>query len=145
MYAEGLPNFTCIQITRRYIGHTTELTLPTGVSMPGESGSVGLVGGERELVWAQQDEMVHEVIYGDQQEHYRLLKGPRNAEPLSVEGEPHGLTSAGEFGSTLKSLFDSKTQAEFQFEKVEKIRAWKTARAKFRVSVDNSENIVSSS
>ena len=42
LYAEGLPNFTCVQTTRRYAGQTGQLSLPTGVSVP--SGWAGPIG-----------------------------------------------------------------------------------------------------
>ena len=134
LYAEGLPNFTCIQTTRRYAGQTRQLSFPTGVSL----GGVGQVGpgmrpGEG-VQWILQDEIVHEVIYGNQQEHYKLLKGAQHS------SEQGGLlTSTGEFGSTLKSLFDPATKADFWFEKIEKVLGRKAARTKLQVSQENSD------
>ncbi len=136
LYAEGLPNFTCVQTTRRYAGQTRQLSFPTGVSVP--SGQAGQIGpgpqhGEG-LQWILQDEIVQEVIYSNQKEHYKLLKGAQHS---SQQGGL--LISTGEFGSTLKSLFDRASKADFWFEKIEKIRRWKAARAKFQVSSENSD------
>jgi hypothetical protein len=49
------------------------------------------------------------------------------------------LISTGEFGSTLKSLFDPASKADFWFERIEKTRRWKAARAKFQVRSENSD------
>jgi hypothetical protein len=140
LYAEGLPNFTCIQTTRRYVGQTRQLSVPTGVSVP--SGWTGQIGpgpqqGEG-LQWILQDEIVQEVIYSNQQEHYKLLKGAHPSHPSS-EVQQGGLVSTGEFGSTLKSLFDPASKADFWFEKIEKTRGRKAARAKFQVGLENSD------
>ena len=88
--------------------------------------------------WILLDEIVHEVIYSNQKEHYKLLKGAHPSRPTS-EPQQGGLISTGEFGSTLKSLFDPATKADFWFEKVEKTRRWKAARAKFQVRSENSD------
>jgi hypothetical protein len=136
LYAEGLPNFTCVQTTRRYAGQTRQLSLPTGVSVPsGWGGEIGpgLRQGEG-VQWILQDEIVQEVIYSNQREHYKLLKGAQHS---SQQGGL--LISTGEFGSTLKSLFDPASKAEFWFEKIEKVLGKKAARAKFQVSQENSD------
>ena len=140
LYAEGLPNFTCVQTTRRYAGQTRQLSFPTGVSLPsGGPGQIGS-GAQQGLEWILLDEIIQEVIYSNQQEHYKLLERsqPRPSHPTS-EAQQGGLISTGEFGSTLKSLFDPATKADFWFEKVEKTRRWKTARAKFQVRSENSD------
>jgi hypothetical protein len=135
LYSEGLPNFTCVQTTRRYAGQTRQLSLPTGVSVP--SGWAGQIGpGLRQgegVQWVPQDEIVQEVIYSNQQEHYKLLKGTQHSSQQGV------LTSTGEFGSTLKSLFDPATKADFWFDKIEKVLGRKAARVKFQVAQENSD------
>jgi hypothetical protein len=140
LYAAGLPNFTCIQTTRCYAGQTRQLSFPTGVSVASGTGrqiGPGLQQGEG-LQWILQDEIVQEVIYSNQQEHYKLLKRAHPS-PATSEVQQGGLISTGEFGSTLKSLFDPASKADFWFEKIEKIRRWKSARAKFQVSQENSD------
>jgi hypothetical protein len=138
LYAAELPNFTCVQSTRRYAGQTRQLSFPAGVSVGGTGQmSPGAQQGEG-LQWVLQDEIVQEVIYSNQQEHYKLLKGAHPSRPTS-EAQQGGLISTGEFDSTLKSLFDPATKADFWFEKVEKTRRWKTARAKFQVRSENSD------
>jgi hypothetical protein len=112
LYAEGLPNFTCLQTTRRYAGQTRQLSFPTGVSV----GGTGQMGPGMQqgpgLQWILQDEIIQEVTYSNQQEHYKLLKGPRPSHPTS-EVQQCSLSLTGEFGSTLKSLFDRATKADF--------------------------------
>ena len=142
LYAEGLPNFTCVQTTRRYAGQTRQLSFPTGVSVAsGRAGQIGPGAQQGDgLQWILQGEIVQEVIYSNQQERYKLLKGAPS--PPTSEAQQGGLISTGEFGSTLKSLFDPATKADFGFEKIEKIRRWKAARAKFQVSSENSDREV---
>jgi hypothetical protein len=78
LYAEGLPNFTCLQTTRRYAGQTRQLSFPTGVSVSSGTGQIGPGAQQGEgLQWILQEEIVQEVIYSNQQEHYKLLKGAR--------------------------------------------------------------------
>lgn len=90
--------------------------------------------------WILQDEIIQEVTYSNQQEHYKLLKHSQpQPSGRTSEAQQGSLSSTGEFGSTLKSLFDRATKAEFWFEKVEKSRGRKAARARFQVRAENSD------
>ncbi len=141
LYVNELPDFTCIQATRRYAGRTIEVSLPSGVSLSSEGrGQLGQGDQWRDGVqWILQDEIIQEVIFSNHQEHYKLVQEARIPTTLPLSRGRQDLTSAGEFGSTLKSLFDPGTKADFGLEKLEKIRGRKAARAKFEVSLGNSD------
>ena len=145
LYAESLPDFTCIQATRRFAGGTAEVSLSnsTVYLSGGGTGQQIPAGWEKGVKWTFQDEIVQEVIYVGHQEHYKLLR-ETHAPKIAPSAEPRqDLTSAGEFGSTLKSLFEPTTKADFGLEKKEKIRGWKTIRARVQVSAENSDREIS--
>ncbi len=90
-YTRELPNYVCLQVTRRFFD-------PTGTEMD----------------WLTMDEIKTRVSY---------VEGKEDYENLSVDGRPTGkdfsdlggTTSTGEFGTTLASLFDRWTAAEFRW------------------------------
>jgi hypothetical protein len=141
LYAEDQPDFTRLQITRPFNGRIVGVPLPnSGVYLPsGGTGQGSLGTWEKGVQWTLQDEILQEVIYVGQQEHYKLLKETHSPGTIAAMGARKDLTSAGEFGSTLKSLFDPGTKADFSLEKMEKIRGWKSVRAKVKVSQENSD------
>jgi len=145
LYAESLPDFTCVQATRRFAGRTAEVSLPNGaVYLSGEGAGQQIpTGWEKGVKWTFQDEIVQEVIYVGHQEHYKLLRETRPPGIVPPAEPRQDLTSAGEFGSTLKSLFEPGTKADFRLEKNERIRGWKTMRAKVQVNTENSDREIS--
>lgn len=107
-----LPNFVCQQSTTR--------------SFSGKQS------------WRQVDQVTAEVVFEHGRETYRDVK---------LNGRPTGKTmmdlpgsrSTGEFGSTLRALFDPHTEALFKFEAEESLRAYSTAIYAFAVSGDLSD------
>ena len=90
-YAKSLPNFICLQLTRRMVDMHFQ---------PGSKGS-----------WTPTDRIVEKLSYFDQQEKY---------EPITVNENPMfgktweslgGSISRGEFGSLLKDVFEPQTDA----------------------------------
>ena len=90
-YTAELPNYVCLQITRRFFD-------PTGLEMD----------------WLSQDEIKTRLSYYDGHENYELISVNDVAANIGF-GDLGGTTSTGEFGSLLSSLFDRETDAKFRW------------------------------
>jgi hypothetical protein len=113
-YTEQLPNFICTQITQRFVRF-----LPGG--------------------WRQEDNYVAELSYYDQREHYKLLTvANKIATDMTLE-KMAGTTSTGEFGTSLRELFDPSTRASFRLEGTDQTNGHDTVRIGFQVSLENSK------
>ena len=90
-YTDRLPDFLCLQITRRYID-------PSGLEMD----------------WLKYDELKTRVSYVEGSENYDLVSVNNQVaeKPLQEVG---GATSTGEFGSMLRELFAPMTGAKFSW------------------------------
>jgi hypothetical protein len=99
-YSEGLPNYMCIQVTRRHYDET---------------------GTEN---WRQFDTIQEQLSYVDRKESYKVLM--RNGQ--SVANVDHrqlgGATLSGDFGSIFTEIFSVETAAEFDWDH------WATLRGK---------------
>ncbi|MEO7143401.1 MAG: hypothetical protein ABI165_07840 [Bryobacteraceae bacterium] len=97
-YSNQLPDFFCTQVTRRFDD-------PTGT-------------GFRPL-----DTIVEKLTYFDHREDYKVVLV--NNQPKDVSHENlGGATSAGEFGSMMREIFEPQTQTHFEWEK------WTTLRGR---------------
>jgi hypothetical protein len=90
-YTDRLPDFICLQITRRYVD-------PSGLEMD----------------WLKQDEVKTRVSYFEQHENYEVISVNNRVTSASMH-EIGGATSTGEFGSMLAELFDLRTDAQFSW------------------------------
>ena len=118
-YTDNLPNFICTQITQRF-----------GRQLPKKG-------------WVRMDNFVAELTYYDKKEHYRLLSvANRTARINATLKSLRGTTSTGEFGSSLRFLFDPETKTIFRLEGMDKIDASPTVRVGFRVSKDASNRAI---
>ncbi|MCB1021516.1 MAG: hypothetical protein H6509_15635 [Bryobacterales bacterium] len=90
-YTDHLPDFLCLQITRRFID-------PSGLEMD----------------WLQYDEVKSRVSYVEGHENYELVSVNNQVTERSIE-DLGGATSTGEFGSLLKELFEPRTAAVFNW------------------------------
>jgi hypothetical protein len=88
-YTEGLPDFVCLQITRRYFD-------PSGLEMD----------------WFKADEVKTRVSYFDGHENYEVVSVNNQVTDKGMH-DLGGATSTGEFGSMLKDLFSERTDAVF--------------------------------
>ena len=122
-YVQELPNFICVQITKRYIRSPQRLS------------RTGMMQAEQ---WVLEDEITEELTYNDQKESYRLLKLDRRTGAFMSSEARRGSTSTGEFASVLGLLFQPASQAWFQMEGVEKISGRKTVRTRYQVEQVNS-------
>ncbi len=90
-YTDELPNYVCLQVTRRYFD-------PTGMEMD----------------WLKHDEIKMRVSYVDGREDYETL-AVNDVVTTKGFSELGGTTSTGEFGTILDSLFDLDTAAQFRW------------------------------
>lgn len=90
-YTQDLPNYVCLQVTRRFFD-------PTGMEMD----------------WLKHDEIKTRVSYVDGREDYEMLSVN---DMVTSKGfaELGGTTSTGEFGTILDSLFAEATAADFRW------------------------------
>ncbi len=93
-YSQSLPNFLCLEVTRRYIDRNYKASDPN---------------------WGTYDRLISKLTYFDQQEKYDLMS--RNDD--SLYGKDYesvgGSISRGEFGTQLKEIFAPETSADFHW------------------------------
>ncbi len=117
-YTEQLPNFICTQITQRFARF-----FPGG--------------------WREYENYVAELSYYDQKEHYKILTiGNQIKSDASLESLS-GTWSTGEFGSSLRALFDPKTKASFRLEGVDQTNGRETVRVGYQVPKETSGRSIS--
>jgi hypothetical protein len=96
-YSKTLPDFICLQVTRRYLDQHYRR---------GTDGS-----------WSQSDQLAEKLSYFDQQEKYEPISQNGN----SLYGKPTeaigGALSRGDFGTMLREIFDPTSHAEFHWER----------------------------
>ncbi len=90
-YTSELPNYICLQVTRRYFD-------PTGLEMD----------------WLKHDEIKTRVSYIDGREEYETIS-VNDVVTTRAFSDLGGTTSTGEFGTILDSLFSPLTNADFQW------------------------------
>ena len=90
-YTDDLPNYVCLQLTRRFVD-------PTGTEMD----------------WLSHDEIKTRVSYIDGREDYETISVNDTATTKDF-GDLGGTTTRGEFGTILDSLFRTETNAEFRW------------------------------
>ena len=127
-YTKNLPNFICVQVTRRDVD-------------PSASGNN----------FYHVDTITARLSYNGQQEHYEvILKNNQPVTNVSME-QLGGTVSAGEFGSMMKEIFEPDSQARFGWERWATLRGRRTyvfsydiaqENSKFHVLADNKEEIV---
>ena len=99
-YTKQLPNFLCVQVTRRYYD-------PAGLEF-----------------WHQADTITAKLSFNDQKEKYELMSvNNRVPKSTSMDGIG-GSQSSGEFGSMLQMTFDDKSAARFTWDR------WATLRGR---------------
>ena len=139
-YAEGytgkLPDFICAQLTRR------EVTLVPTDALSGIRESVsgrGNPGGRISAAERKASDTFEELLgYFDRKESYQLVKiNGKKQKP--GQPRPPGMTSTGEFGTTLRAVFDPESKTEFEWKKWDQLRGQPVAVFSFRVDQPNSQ------
>jgi hypothetical protein len=90
-YAKTLPDFICMQLTRRYVDIHYQ---------PGSQGR-----------WSPSDRIVEKLSYFDQQEKYEAITVNETAMIGKTWQTLGGSISRGEFGSLLRDVFEPQTDA----------------------------------
>jgi hypothetical protein len=114
-YSEGLPNFICMQVTRRYVA---------------QNGSDN---------FRLTDTIAERLSYFEHKEDYKVISV--NGTPVSNRKHEQlgGATSSGEFGSMLYEIFSPESHTEFQWERWGKLRDHVMHVFSFRVRLENSK------
>jgi len=93
-YSMTLPDFICLQVTRRYVADHYK------------RGTVGF--------WSPRDILVEKLTYFDQKEKYEVV----SVKDRSLNGmQSGGALSRGEFGTLLRQVFDPSSHAVFHWER----------------------------
>ena len=96
-YSNELPNFVCTRVTERFRDY-----LGTGKD------------------WKAVDTIEEQLTYFERREKGTLLRV--NGKPPTAEGTGVGITSSGEFGSTLRMIFDPSSGTAFTWQRIENLR-----------------------
>ena len=116
-YTENLPNFICTQITQRFIRF-----FPGG--------------------WRQLDNFVADLSYYDKTEHYKIVTVANKATPNTTMETLSGTRSTGEFGTTLRALFDARSNATFRLEGLDQTNGRDTVRIGYQVPKETSSKTI---
>jgi hypothetical protein len=101
-YTQGLPNFICVQVTRRY-------AQPLAGRYSNSEHHLG--------------DILAKVSYNEGREHYSVFSvNGKYTESSSIEKVGGGATSAGVFGSLMKEVFAPESEAEFTWERWARLR-----------------------
>ena len=99
-YTKNLPNFICVQVTRRDVD-------PTG------TGSA----------WHHEDTITTKLSYNEGREDYQVvLVNNATPPPGTTMDKLGGTNSAGEFGSMMRDIFDRESNARFEWHHWGKLR-----------------------
>jgi hypothetical protein len=96
-YTKSLPNFICLQVTRRYFD-------PNGLDF-----------------FTQADTVAARLSYFDQKEEYKVISVNNQVVNTDMD-RIGGATSSGEFGTMMREIFEPGTRTEFWWERWAKLR-----------------------
>jgi len=99
-YASNLPNFVCMQVTRRF-------EQPVPKALKG-------VRPEIRDEWKEIDSLSEQLTYVDGHENYQKINGAQRGNDMG-----RGVLSAGEFGTLLRMVFRAESKAEFKWHDLE--------------------------
>jgi hypothetical protein len=121
-YSRNLPNFLCLQVTRRYADQ-------------GSQGSFRLL-----------DTIAERLTYFEQKENYQVI----SKDGIPTTGMKHdqlgGASSSGEFGSMLLEIFEPSSRTSFEWERWATLRGHRMHVYSFRVPQETSKyNIIAES
>ena len=116
-YTDDLPNFICTQLTQRSARY-----FPGG--------------------WRTVDNFVAELSYFDKKEHYKILTVANQATTTATMENLSGTRSTGEFGSSMRSLFEPATNAVFRLEGREQTNGRETIRLGYQVARETSSRSI---
>lgn len=127
-YTKNLPNFICVQVTRRAVD-------PTGTGND----------------WHQVDTITTRLSYNEQHEDYQIVLVNNVPVTNMKMDQLGGTTSMGEFGTMMKEIFDPASHARFAWERWATLRGRRTyvfaydieqQYSQFHVTADKTQDIV---
>jgi len=113
-YSKSLPDFICTEVTRRYVD-------PSGLEF-----------------WQTQDTITARLTYFEQKENYKVTLVNNRYVDLPYEAVG-GASSAGDFGSLLRSTLSRKADALMEFDHWATLRGKRAYVFSYRISSGNSE------
>lgn len=111
-YTKHLPDFICLEQTRRYVDTTGRDS------------------------WRQADVITARLTYYNQKEDYKLVS---QNDKVSTDGSymsVGGALSMGDFGTTMRDIFNPSSHASFQWERWTTLRTRRTHVISFRVPLE---------
>ncbi len=108
-YTHRLPDFVCLEQTRRYAD-------PTG-----------------EQAWRLEDSLTAQLSYFDQKEEHKLVSQNGRAARDTSYKSAGGLLSVGDFGTTMRDIFDPASHTSFSWERWATVRGRRTYIFSYRV------------
>jgi hypothetical protein len=116
-YTDELPNFICTQVTQRFVRF-----FPGG--------------------WRQVDNYVADLTYFEKKENYKILTVANQVRSGATIETLSGTRSTGEFGTSLRSLFDPATKANFRLEGRDQTNGHETIRVGYQVPRETSSRTI---
>ncbi len=133
-YDSKLPDFICTQVTHREARR--EVEQPGGVKTSNSRGA-SPPGPNVDGNWKPVDWIEQQLTYFGHRETYKIVTiNGKKAAPDQVA--PGGMSSTGEFGSTLGGIFDPLSQTEFKWKRWDKVRGQPVYVFSFAVAKENS-------
>jgi hypothetical protein len=117
-YSKRLPDFFCVQVTRRYID-------PSGLEF-----------------WRNTDTITTRLSYFDKKEEYKVISINGRMTDVAYQ-RLDGSTSSGEFGTMMRELFERETAARFEWERWATLRGKRMHVFSYYVAQPNSKWTVS--
>jgi hypothetical protein len=123
-YSQTLPDYICTQVTRRY-----------AAPVPGS-----LRGGPRgsDPSWQLQDTLTIRLTYFEQKEDYKLIM-VNNSVVQQDYTKLGGTTSAGDFGTMMRQIFEPSSETHFEWDHWGKLRSRLAYVFSYRVSQERSQ------
>lgn len=128
-YTTNLPNFICSQVTRREVVLAPSEANAAVRESPRGRGNSGL-DNLRDL--KSTDTFEEQLSFFGRQESYQLQK-VNGKKQKPGEPRPPGMTSTGEFGTTLRAVFDPQSKTEFEWKKWDTLRGQQVSVFAFHV------------
>lgn len=139
-YDGNLPNFICTQVTNREVRQQPKDF--AGVHLgSGRGGSATVATGIGGTRWEPSDSREETLTYFGRHESYQLIA--LNGRPVKKgQTAPPGMTSSGEFGSTLTGIFDPRSHAVFEWKRWDTVRGQPVYVFDYRVEKENSVSML---
>lgn len=115
-YTQGLPNFICVQVTRRDIDRGA-----TGAS------------------WYHMDTITARLSYNGQHEDYEVIMKDNQPVTNVKMDQLGGTVSAGEFGTMMSEIFEPRSQAQFTWDHWATLRGRRTYVFAYDIAQENSQ------